>query len=122
VHERDVTRRLLDEKVRSADAFGWQCHLRLYYASAEREPDKTKQLALRMGSTEFSYDDDERVESRRPPTSAVTQRMDRSITVTRTDVGAPSSCDHHQPPPPTPLSSSSGTPARSCSALLTVTF
>ncbi|GAA5979126.1 hypothetical protein JCM10908_002813 [Rhodotorula pacifica] len=53
VHERDVIRRLADEKVVSSDDFAWLYHMRFYLDASHADP--LKQLEVRMASATFSY-------------------------------------------------------------------
>lgn len=53
VHERDVIRRLMDERIVSTEDFAWLYHMRYYLDPSH--PDVLKQLEIRMASATFSY-------------------------------------------------------------------
>ncbi|GAA5873340.1 hypothetical protein JCM3774_005947 [Rhodotorula dairenensis] len=53
VHERDVIRRLMNERIVSTDDFAWLYHMRFYLDPAPS--DALKQLEIRMAGATFSY-------------------------------------------------------------------
>lgn len=53
VHQKSVTKRLLQAKVSSVDDFRWLYHMRYYFHTAETDP--LKKLSIRVSNASFSY-------------------------------------------------------------------
>lgn len=53
VHERDVTRALIEKKVHSVSDFSWLAHLRFYWTPAEK--DIFQKLCIKMATPHFYY-------------------------------------------------------------------
>ena len=54
VHQRDVTRQLMRDKVQGENDFLWLYHMRLYWFPKQSE-DPLKKLSIRMASASFYY-------------------------------------------------------------------
>ena len=53
VHQRDTTRLMLRNSVRSPKSFDWLCQMRFYFDPKNTEP--LKQLSIQMANAKFNY-------------------------------------------------------------------
>lgn len=53
VHQKQVTRALLTNKVNSAKSFDWLCQMRFYFDP--KNPDVLQQLSIQMANAKFNY-------------------------------------------------------------------
>mmetsp|Transcript_10644 Transcript_10644/g.10735 ORF Transcript_10644/g.10735 Transcript_10644/m.10735 type:complete len:165 (+) Transcript_10644:5233-5727(+) len=53
VHQREVTRQLMNEKVQSASEFIWLYHMRFYWRPKEKDP--LEKLLIQMANGQFFY-------------------------------------------------------------------
>ena len=53
VHQRDMTRQLVKNKVTSPKSFDWLCQMRFYFDPKQQDP--LKQLSIQMANAKFNY-------------------------------------------------------------------
>ncbi|XP_052274955.1 cytoplasmic dynein 1 heavy chain 1-like isoform X3 [Dreissena polymorpha] len=53
VHQRDVTRTMINNKVNSPKSFDWLCQMRFYFDP--KNPDVLQQLSIQMANAKFNY-------------------------------------------------------------------
>lgn len=53
VHQKQVTRTLISNKINSAKSFDWLCQMRFYFDP--KNPDVLQQLSIQMANAKFNY-------------------------------------------------------------------